>query len=323
MTVNETKHYMTRHSAASAETPLSPPPAETSRGEPVKRLLDAVHALLDDGELRLRQRYGFASKSLNELYEAVASMDAASPPPTVTEDYAGLIEELQQPHEWGYRDPVEGGFIADDRPFKAAQALRTLQQENPLLREAWEPSASEAIEIATLRQKNKELEEERDRLKSLCTEGMWETVESEQGWKRRALAAEAALTASQAEAERLRGEVERLKEEHLLGTAFARVAELEDENATLSKALEPFSEAADHYSGEQDDDEHVDNDSIITVGHLRDARAALSKKPAAEEGLANASCTLREQGKAYPRTCRVCGLGPCRKPAAEEEKTHD
>lgn len=27
------------------------------------------------------------------------------------------------PHEWGYRDPVTGDFIADDWPFKAADAL--------------------------------------------------------------------------------------------------------------------------------------------------------------------------------------------------------
>lgn len=26
----------------------------------------------------------------------------------------------------------------------------------------------------------------------------------------------------------------------------------------------------------------------------------------------DASCVLRVAGKAYPRTCRVCGLGPCR-----------
>lgn len=28
----------------------------------------------------------------------------------------------------------------------------------------------------------------------------------------------------------------------------------------------------------------------------------------------SASCVLRRQGKAYPKTCKVCGLGPCKYP---------
>ncbi len=42
------------------------------------------------------------------------------------------------------------------------------------------------------------------------------------------------------------------------------------------KALEPFAVACDHYSGEQDDEYCVDMDSVITLGHLRDARATFS-----------------------------------------------
>lgn len=30
--------------------------------------------------------------------------------------------------------------------------------------------------------------------------------------------------------------------------------------------------------------------------------------------MAEKSCDLRREGKAYPRTCQVCGLGPCISP---------
>lgn len=53
-----------------------------------------------------------------------------------TED---LIARLEGgPHEWDYRDPVEGGFIEDSTPFEAAQALRALQQEVERLREGFD-----------------------------------------------------------------------------------------------------------------------------------------------------------------------------------------
>lgn len=35
----------------------------------------------------------------------------------------GLIENLGGPHEWGYRDPAEGGFVPDDAPFQAAATI--------------------------------------------------------------------------------------------------------------------------------------------------------------------------------------------------------
>lgn len=37
-----------------------------------------------------------------------------------------LIANLNGPHEWGYRDPVEGGFIEDNAPFRAADRLEAL-----------------------------------------------------------------------------------------------------------------------------------------------------------------------------------------------------
>lgn len=30
------------------------------------------------------------------------------------------------PHEWGYRDPVEGGFVEDSAPFRAGEELSRL-----------------------------------------------------------------------------------------------------------------------------------------------------------------------------------------------------
>lgn len=34
-----------------------------------------------------------------------------------------LLDNVLGVHEWGYRDPVEGGFIADDAPFRMAELL--------------------------------------------------------------------------------------------------------------------------------------------------------------------------------------------------------
>ncbi|HZH10603.1 MAG TPA: hypothetical protein VEZ24_09545 [Microvirga sp.] len=315
-----------------AETPLSPPPAETSRGEAKREQIARIIAPgawsdydakgYDNGRTRRDREWsleradeiialythplptvmelvqceqckGTGSGGYEQIdedhFEPVPCSDCGGagqhpmrPHPTVTEDYAGLIEWLEHEAEVEEKHarPTETRGFAEYYAKRAtklrdtAQALRTLQQENPLLREAWEPSASEAIEIATLRQKNKELEEERDRLKSLCTEGMWETVESEQGWKGRALAAEAAITASQAEAERLRGEVERA--EHLLNL---RTRQLQTSKkywvAAAKKAL----------AGDPRDLQlRVE---MVEAGPLEliqsEDRAALSKKPAAEE----------------------------------------
>lgn len=58
-----------------------------------------------------------------------------------------------------------------------------------------------------------------------------------------------------------------------------RMVEAEAQLAAMRTALEPFKEAADYYSGEQPDDAFVDNDAVITVGHLRVARSALSSEP--------------------------------------------
>lgn len=38
-----------------------------------------------------------------------------------------LVEHLSGPHEWGYRDLAEGGFIEDRAPFKAADTITSLQ----------------------------------------------------------------------------------------------------------------------------------------------------------------------------------------------------
>lgn len=40
-----------------------------------------------------------------------------------------ITEALMGPHEWGYRDPVEGGFVADGTPFAAAELITHLRAE--------------------------------------------------------------------------------------------------------------------------------------------------------------------------------------------------
>jgi hypothetical protein len=49
------------------------------------------------------------------------------------EDLKKLVEHLHGPHEWGYRDPVEGGFIEDHTPFHAADAIEALRVKLKLL----------------------------------------------------------------------------------------------------------------------------------------------------------------------------------------------
>ena len=41
----------------------------------------------------------------------------------LAERLARLAWQVQQPHEWGYRDPAEGGFVADNTPFDLADAV--------------------------------------------------------------------------------------------------------------------------------------------------------------------------------------------------------
>lgn len=42
---------------------------------------------------------------------------------TTIPDPVALAERLFGPHEWGYRCPVEGGFITDSAPYIAAETL--------------------------------------------------------------------------------------------------------------------------------------------------------------------------------------------------------
>jgi hypothetical protein len=66
-------------------------------------------------------------------------LDMTSPTPTEAQpaglaamksldDYT-LEDHLEGPHEWGYRDPVTGDFISDDRPYEAAKVLRALRTQ--------------------------------------------------------------------------------------------------------------------------------------------------------------------------------------------------
>lgn len=35
----------------------------------------------------------------------------------------GITDKLDGPHEWGYRDPVEGGFVVDVNPYLASNII--------------------------------------------------------------------------------------------------------------------------------------------------------------------------------------------------------
>lgn len=64
---------------------------------------------------------------------ALDAEDGGYPPPDqhpapIAGEMQQLVEHLNGPHEWGYRDPVVGGFIADDAPFKAADAIEALSR---------------------------------------------------------------------------------------------------------------------------------------------------------------------------------------------------
>lgn len=72
------------------------------------------------------------------------------------EKLRGMLAKVANggPHEWGYRDPVEGGFIADSWPFDVAAALPTLldelerlQKENGAIREALAGIADRAAKL--------------------------------------------------------------------------------------------------------------------------------------------------------------------------------
>jgi len=218
-----------------AETPLSPPPAETSGGEPValKKSLEFVVMFL----AFTRRDYGTErfEKTLAGLWETAAELDpiiraALSSNPTVTEDYAGLIERdlleaaLFEANKLGSISMAQVKVIAR---VLAAQALRTLQQ------------------------KNKELEEQAE-------------------WHRKAaLNVADALTASQAEAERL----------------SERVTELEGDNQWLRDNLKRANETSDRLRRALMRIDAINDNPSRFNPEINEViiEAALSKKPAAEE----------------------------------------
>jgi len=250
----------------------------------------------------------------------------ASPLPTGT-DYAGLVERLAQwlhdetdhpdsypDHTWpedenddGRRD---GGYVKivpkhAQEQFRAVakrilawlpdQALLTLQQErDDLDRRATEyalQANDQALTIAALQQKNKELEEERDSAvlathrQAFCIQQCVahigpETSATIDGLPKAVQALVATLTASQAERERLKGEVERLEKivladepKAIADYEWERANKLAEENATLRKALEKIARRAKY------DEPDVRDDLRRDLRHIEDiARTALSSK---------------------------------------------
>jgi len=233
--------------AASAETPLSPPPAETSRGEPFGWLHTAPHA-----------EEKFSRNPLNEADKAAGWTETAlytHPLPTVTEDYAGLIERLEDKREKAIGFEPWGPYIystdmPDEDCQEAAQALRTLQQKNKELeadRDEWRTQhenllSVRATDIATLLANV----ETADRFAKINIGVAGKLAER--------------LTASQAEAESYR----KVLEEKI---SFWRDQEREWSKSAKDPTSFMVAAAARH-----------------KAEALEELRAALSKKPAAEEG---------------------------------------
>lgn len=64
---------------------------------------------------------------------------------TISDAQKKLAHDLQQPHEWGYRDVVDGRFIVDSRPFDAASVIETLRADASVIE-------AQAVEISVLRE---------------------------------------------------------------------------------------------------------------------------------------------------------------------------
>lgn len=62
---------------------------------------------------------------------------------------------------------------------------------------------------------------------------------------------------------------------HRPDVAFARVQEVERQNAELVEALKPFAENADNINADDDDEDQPDWSPFIKVGHYRRADKAL------------------------------------------------
>ncbi len=82
-------------------------------------------------------------------------------------DNATLVERLEGPHEWGYRDIADGGFVADDTPYEAATEIcnqaTEIEAERDYNRAAHD---SATLRISQLTKTVRELEAERDKLKA-------------------------------------------------------------------------------------------------------------------------------------------------------------
>jgi hypothetical protein len=65
----------------------------------------------------------------------------------------------------------------------------------------------------------------------------------------------------------------------LFGEAAAEIERLRARVAVLEGLLAPLSAEADKHDPPDGDDDHLAWGSVLTIGHLREARAALEAKP--------------------------------------------
>lgn len=70
--------------------------------------------------------YEVNDNKADDIDNALAELRAlrAASRPGRRAEVEGLIESVEGPHEWGYRDLTDGTFIADDAPFNLAQRIR-------------------------------------------------------------------------------------------------------------------------------------------------------------------------------------------------------
>jgi hypothetical protein len=65
----------------------------------------------------------------------------------------------------------------------------------------------------------------------------------------------------------------------VIGEAAAEIERLRARVAVLEGLLAPLSAEADKHDPPDGDDDHLAWGSVLTIGHLREARAALEAKP--------------------------------------------
>lgn len=82
----------------------------------LRAAVEALAQAREDSDRAARYESDVAKQALADLKEVREALKAT----------ANIAHSVQQSHEWGYRDPVEGGFNPDNAPFDLAAAVEAL-----------------------------------------------------------------------------------------------------------------------------------------------------------------------------------------------------